>query len=60
MTKVKKSITVDEQIAAEIDLYHRQLVKKAADSGARIPTESSVYQEIIRRGWAVLRKEGKK
>lgn len=60
MPKAKKSITVDEELAAEIDLYRRKLVKKAADSGSRIPTESSVYQEIIKRGWAVVKGKSKK
>lgn len=60
MPKVKKSITVDEQLAAEIDSYRRKLVKKAADAGTRIPSESSIYEEVIRRGWAAVKKEGKR
>lgn len=60
LPKAKKSITVDGQLAAEIDSYRRQLVKKAAESGARIPSDSNVYEEIIRRGWAVVKREGKK
>lgn len=60
MPKAKKSITVDEQLASEIDSYRRHLVKKAADSGAKIPTESTVYAEIIRRGWAVIKKASRK
>jgi hypothetical protein len=60
LPKAKKSITVDEQLAAEIALHHRQLVRKAADSGAKIPSESSIYEEIIRRGWASVKKENRK
>jgi hypothetical protein len=60
LLKAKKSVTVDGQLAAEIDSYRRQLVKKAAESGARIPSESSVYEEIIRRGWMVVKKESTK
>jgi hypothetical protein len=60
LPKAKKSITVEGQLAAEIDSYRRQLVKKAADSGGRIPSESTVYEQIIRRGWAIVKKESGK
>ena len=60
MAKVKVSITLDQELASEIDGYLRQLVKKAADSGERIPKQSNVYEEIVRKGWEVVRKQNKK
>lgn len=60
LAKVKKSIAVDDQLAKEIDAYHRQLVKKAADSGARIPNQSNVYEDLVRRGWEGVKRQVKK
>jgi len=60
MTKTKVSVTIDEELAKEIDDYLRDLVKKAADSGERIPKQSNIYEEIVRKGWEVVKKERKK
>jgi len=57
---VKVSVTIDEKLGREIDDYLRQLVKKAASSGEKIPKQSNVYEEIIRKGWEVVRKENRK
>jgi len=38
----------------------RDSVKKAAESGERIPKQSNVYEEIVRKGWEVVKKERKK
>ena len=57
---MKVSVTIDEKLGREIDDYLRQLVKKAASSGEKIPKQSNVYEEIIRKGWEVVRKENRK
>ncbi len=57
MTKAKISVTIDKDLADEIDTYHRKLVVEAAKSGKSIPRQSNVYEEIVRRGWEVLKKE---
>jgi len=36
------------------------LIKKAAESGERISKQSNVYEEIVRKGWEVVKKERKK
>ena len=59
MTKAKISVTIDKDLADEIDTYHRKLVVEAAKSGKSIPRQSNVYEEIVRRGWEVLKKEKK-
>jgi len=59
MTKTKVSITLDEEVAKETDDHPRDLVKKAADSGERIPKHSTVYEEIVRKGWEVVKKNRK-
>jgi len=43
-----------------MDGYVRQLVKKAADSGGRIPKQSNVYEEIVRKGWEAVKRQNKK
>jgi hypothetical protein len=60
MAKVKVSITLDSELASEIDSYLRQLVKKAANSGDRIPKQSNVYEEIVRKGWEQVKRQNKK
>ena len=60
MTETKISVTLDEELAKEIDGYLRDLVKEAADSAERIPKQSNVYEEIVRKGWEVVKKERKK
>jgi len=57
---VKVSVTIDEKLGSEIDEYMRQLIKKAASSGEKIPKQSNVYEQIIRKGWEVVKKENKR
>jgi len=59
MTKAKVSVTIDGDLAKEIDSYLRKLVVEAAKSGKPIPKQSNVYEEIVRRGWEAMRKERK-
>ena len=59
MAKVKVSITIDEKLGKEIDSYLRELVMEAAKSGRPIPKQSNVYEEIVRKGWEVIKKERK-
>jgi len=60
VAKVKVSITVDGELAKEIDGYMRKLVVEAAKSGGNIPKQSNVYEEIVRKGWEALKKENRK
>jgi len=60
MAKVKVSIAIDEKLAKEIDSYLRELVMEAAKSGKPIPKQSNVYEEIVWKGWEVVKKERKK
>jgi hypothetical protein len=60
MTKVKISITLDEQLAKEIDNHLRKLVVEAAKSGAAIPKQSNIYEEILAKGWELLKRETRK
>jgi hypothetical protein len=53
-------ITLDEELAKETDDYMRKLVKKAEDSGKRIRKQSNVYEEIVRKGWEVVKWQNKK
>ena len=57
---MKVSVTIDEKLGREIDDYLRQLVRKAATSGEKIPKQSNVYEQIIRKGWEVVKKENKR
>lgn len=59
MVKVKVSITLDKELAKEIDNYLRELVMEAAKSGKPIPKQSNVYEEIVREGWDGLKKKAK-
>lgn len=59
MTKAKVSVTIDGDLAKEIDAYLRKLVVEAAKSGKPIPKQSNVYEEIVRRGWEAMRRERK-
>ena len=56
---MKVSVTIDEKLGREIDDYLRQLVKKAASSGEKIPKQSNVYEEIISKGWEVVKRNRK-
>ena len=60
MPKYRASITIDSKIAMEIDEYYREKVKEAATQGESIPKLSNVYEEVIARGWELVRKEFKK
>ncbi len=60
MPKYRASITIDSKIAMEIDEYYRERVKEAATQGGSIPKLSNVYEEVIARGWELIRKEFKK
>ena len=60
MPKYRASITIDSKIAREIDEYYRERVKEAATQGESIPKLSNVYEEVIARGWELIRKEFKK
>lgn len=60
MPKYRASITIDSKIAREIDEYYREKVKDAATQGESIPKLSNVYEEVIARGWELIRKEFKK
>ncbi len=59
MPKAKISVTIDGELAREVDAYFRKLVAEAAKSGRPIPKQSNVYEEIVRKGWAAMRKERK-
>ena len=58
--KYRASITIDSRIAREIDDYYREKVKEAATQGENIPKLSNVYEEIIAKGWEIIRKEFKR
>jgi|GEM_PF-797515 len=58
--KYRASITIDSRIAREIDDYYREKVKEAATQGESIPKLSNVYEEIIAKGWEIIRREFKR
>jgi hypothetical protein len=60
MPKFRASITIDSRIAREIDEYYREKVKEAATQGDSIPKLSNVYEEIIAKGWDMIKKEFRK
>lgn len=60
MTKAKISVTISGSLAKEIDQYLRKLVVEAARSGKPIPRQSNIYEEIIARGWEVVKTQAKK
>lgn len=60
MPKYRASITIDSKIAREIDEYYREKVKEAATQGESIPKLSNVYEEVIARGWEIIKREFKK
>ncbi len=55
--KYRASITIDSRIAKEIDDYYREKVKEAATQGGSIPKLSNVYEEIIAKGWDMVKRE---
>jgi len=57
MTKAKISVTIDGELAKEIDQHLRKLVIQAAKEGRPIPKQSNIYEEIIQKGWEVVKKE---
>jgi hypothetical protein len=58
--KYRASITIDSKIAKEIDDYYRERVKDAATQGESIPKLSNVYEEVIARGWEIVKREFKR
>ncbi len=58
--KYRASITIDSRIAREIDDYYREKVKEAATQGENIPKLSNVYEEIIAKGWEIIKREFKR
>jgi len=60
MVKVKVSITVDQELAKEIDSYLREMVVDAAKSGNPIPKQSNVYERIVKKGWEAVKRESKR
>lgn len=60
MPKYRASITIDSKIAREIDEYYRERVKEAATQGENIPKLSNVYEEVIARGWEIIKREFKR
>lgn len=59
MAKAKVSVTIDGDLAKEIDAHLRKLVVEAAKSGKPIPRQSNVYEEIVRKGWDAMKRERK-
>ena len=59
MAKAKVSVTIDGDLAKEIDIYLRKLVVEAAKSGKPIPKQSNVYEELVRKGWDAMKKDRK-
>jgi len=57
MAKVKISITLEGELAKEIDTYLRERVMEAAKSGKPIPKQSNIYEEIIGKGWDALKRQ---
>lgn len=57
MPKAKISVTIDGELAREVDAYFRRLVAEAAKSGKPIPKQSNVYEEVVKRGWEAMKKE---
>lgn len=51
MAKTRISITIDDQTAADIEIYYREQVKIAVEKGDAIPKLSNIYEQIIERGW---------
>ena len=60
MPKYRASITIDSRIAKEIDDYYREKLKEAATHGESIPKLSNVYEEIISKGWDMVKREFRK
>lgn len=58
--KYRASITIDSKMAQEIDDYYREKVKEAATQGESIPKLSNVYEEIIAKGWEMIKREFKR
>jgi len=59
LAKNQVSFTLGEEVAKEIDGYLRELVGEAK-SGKPIPKRSNVYEEIVRKGWEVVKRNRKK
>lgn len=60
MPKYRASITIDSNMAREIEDYYREKVKEAATEGQSIPKLSNVYEAIIAKGWEAVKKELKR
>lgn len=56
MGRVRLSITIDENLAKEIEEYYRKAVIEAAQAGNVIPKISHVYERILKLGWEKLKK----
>jgi len=57
LAKTRISITIDDEIAKEIELHYRNKVKMAAEKGEDIPKLSNIYEEIIEKGWNKAQKK---
>ena len=56
MPKAKIPVTIDEDLAKEMDSYFRKPVAEAAKSGKPFPKISNVYEEIVSGDGMPLRK----
>lgn len=59
MSKAKVSVTINKELADDIDAYFRKLVAEAARSGRPIPKISNVYEEVVAKGWEAVKKDKK-
>lgn len=60
LVKERISLTIDENLAGDIDQYYRKILKEALNRNEKkLPKLASLYEDIIRMGWENYKKKEK-
>jgi len=58
LAKIRITLTIDEKLAGEIDQLYRKRLKEALNKDEeKLPKQSTLYEDVLREGWAVYRRK---
>jgi hypothetical protein len=58
LPKVRISITIEKQLADEIEKHYRSMLKKALDQNAEhLPKLANLYEQLVLEAWEKKKKK---
>lgn len=55
--KQRISLTVDQDLFEELQDHYRKIVQEKARNKQRIPKMANVYEDILKAGWNIVKKQ---